>query len=290
MGVQEARGQQVRNINWHSHLDLGSPSGDAKTKPALEERKAFNLEKYLRASGATRPEAFDWSDCAPRLDDEALFCLGYMMDIEAHTIVYLRELLSTTVIEDPSVTAFLTCWNYEEFFHSQVLKQFLTSQGITIDDQRFTNLRRQKAADHLVQIVSQLLSRMTRHLPAVQMTWGAINELMGIECYRALAERTQHPLLGTILDEIIKDERRHFSFYFNQAKVRLRPRAAQVLTTVILKYLWTPVGRPVRGETATRRLQNYLYPNESARLRFFELDSTIARLPGLGWFNLATRY
>jgi hypothetical protein len=47
---------------------------------------------------------------------------------------------------------------------------------------------------------------------------------------------------------------------------------------------------PVRGEAATRRLQNYLYPNESARLRLFELDSTIARLPGLGWFNLATRY
>jgi hypothetical protein len=290
MGVQEARSRQVRNINWHSRLDVGSPSGDAKTKPALEERKAFNLEKYLRASGATRPEAFDWSDCGPRLDDEALFCLGYMMDVEAHTIVYLRELTSTKVIEDPSVTAFLTCWNYEEFFHSQVLKQFLTSQGITIDDERFAKLRRQKAADHLVQIASRLLSRMTRHLPAVQMTWGAINELMGIESYRALAERTQHPLLGTILDQIIKDERRHFSFYFNQSKARLRPRAAQVLTTILIKHLWTPVGCPLRGHPATRRLQNYLYSNESDRLRLFELDSTIARLPGLGWFNLATRY
>lgn len=285
MGVQQAG-----NINERPRLDVGNPLRDRKAGPALELWTAFNLEKYLRASGATRPEAFDWSDCGPRLDDEALFCLGYMMDVEAHTIVYLRELMSTKVIEDPSVTAFLTCWNYEEFFHSQVLKQFLTSQGITIDDQHFTNLRRQRAADHFIQIASRLLSRMTRHLSAVQMTWGAINEMMGIESYSALAERTQHPLLCTILNQLIKDERRHFSFYFNQAKARLRPRAAQVLTTILIKHLWTPVGCPLRGHPATRRMQNYLYSNESGRLRLFQLDSTIARLPGLGWFNLSTQY
>ena len=282
--------RQARRIDRQPQLDLGKSLGNTKRRPALEESTVFNLEKYLRASGATRPEAFDWRDSAPRLEDEALFCLGYMMDIEAHTIIYLHELLSTNVVQDPSITAFLTCWNYEEFFHSQVLKQFLTSQGVTIDDQRFVNLRRQTAADRIVRIGSRLLSRMTRHFPAVQMTWGAINEMVGVESYRALAERTQHPLLGTILNQIIKDERRHFSFYFNQAKARLRPRAAQVIATAVIKYLWTPVGSPVRGEAATRRLQNYLYPNESARLRLFELDSTIARLPGFGWFNLATRY
>ena len=285
MGIQLAR-----NINKRPQLDLGEPMGNNELGLAREFNAGFSLEKYLRASGATRPEAFDWSDGSSRLDDEALFCLGYMMDVEAHTIVYLREFLSTSVIEDPAITAFLTCWNYEEFFHSQVLKQFLTSQGLRIEDQRFTNLRRRKPADRFAQIGARLLSRMTRHLSAVQMTWGAINEMIGIESYRALAERTQHPLLGKILNQIIKDERRHFAFYFNQAKARLRPRTAQALTTVLIKYLWTPVGSPLRGEAATRRLQNYLYPNESARRRLFELDSTIARLPGLGWFNLATRY
>src|SRR5271169_5444692 len=94
-----------------------------------------------------------------------------------------------------------SCWNYEEFFHSEVLKQFLTSQGVTVDDQRFADLRRQTPADRLAQIGARLLSRMTRHFPAVQMTWGAINEMVGIESYRALAERTQHPLLGTILNQ-----------------------------------------------------------------------------------------
>jgi hypothetical protein len=32
------------------------------------------------------------------------------MDIESHTIIYLREMLSTAVAEDASITAFLSCW------------------------------------------------------------------------------------------------------------------------------------------------------------------------------------
>ena len=57
----------------------------------------FDLEKYLRNAGATRPDSFDWSDPGPRLEDEALFCVGYMMDIESHTVIYMKELLSTSV-------------------------------------------------------------------------------------------------------------------------------------------------------------------------------------------------
>jgi hypothetical protein len=101
---------------------------------ARAHRDQFDLEKYLRNSGATRPDSFDWSDPGPRLDDETLFCLGYMMDIESHTVIYMKELLSTSVAEDPSITAFLSCWVYEEFFHSQVLKRLLESQGLAIDD------------------------------------------------------------------------------------------------------------------------------------------------------------
>ena len=87
----------------------------------------FDLDRYLKLSGATRPEAFDWSRPGPALDPDALFCLGYMMDIESHTIIYMQELLSTSVVEVVTITSFLSCWVYEEFFHSQVLKRFLQS-------------------------------------------------------------------------------------------------------------------------------------------------------------------
>ena len=151
-----------------------------------------------------------------------------MMDIESHTIIYLREMLSTAVAEDPSITAFLSCWAGEEFFHSQVLKRLLKSQGVAIDDRRFAALRRAKPADYLALKFARLLSRLTRHFPAVHMAWGAINELSTLTGYRALIDATSHPLLATVLSRIIKDERRHFSFYFNQARLRLRPRAAQL--------------------------------------------------------------
>jgi hypothetical protein len=253
-------------------------------------RQSFDLEKYLRTSGGTRPETFDWSDPGPRLDDDALFCVGYMMDIESHTIIYLREMLSTAIAEDASITAFLSCWAGEEFFHSQVLKRLLESQGAAIDDRRFTALRRARPADYVAQKFARLLSRMTRHFPAVHMTWGAINELSTLTGYRALIDRTGHPLVSAVLSRIIKDERRHFSFYFNQARWRLQPRAAQVLTSLLVRHFWTPVGSPVRGDADARRICGYLFGDEQGPRRLAEHDSTIARLPGLGWFDLASRY
>src|SRR5215469_4680947 len=193
----------------------------AHLKDVGEVCRKFDLEKYLRIAGATRPDIFDWSDPGPRLDDDALFCLGYMMDIESHTIIYLREMLSTAVAEDVSITAFLSCWAYEEFFHSQVLKRLLANQGVAIDDGRFAALRRARPADYLALKFARLLARATRHFAAVHMTWGAINELSTLTGYHALIERTRHPLLATVLGRIVKDERRHFSFYFSQARMRL---------------------------------------------------------------------
>src|SRR5271156_4527515 len=130
---------------------------------AHAHRDQFDLEKYLRNSGATRPDSFDWSDPGPRLEDEALFTLGYMMDIESHTVIYMKELLSTSVAEDPSITAFLSCWVYEEFFHSQVLKRFLETQGLIIEDARFKELRRIKPARQMVEKLAAVASHLTRH-------------------------------------------------------------------------------------------------------------------------------
>jgi len=48
---------------------------------------AFDLNRYLRVCGATKPECFDWTTPQPRLGDDALFTIAYMMDIESHTIV-----------------------------------------------------------------------------------------------------------------------------------------------------------------------------------------------------------
>lgn len=233
-------------------------------------------------AGGTRPEAFDWSDPGPRLDDDALFCIGDMMDIESHTIIYLREMLSTAVAEDASITAFLSCWAYEKFFHSQALERLLENQGVTINDRRFATLRRARPADYLAQKFARLLSRLICHFPAVHMAWGAINELSTLTGYHALIDRTRHPLLTIMLSRIIKDERRHFSFYINQAHLRLQPCAARIMTSLIVPNFWTPVGSPVRGDADARRICGYLFGDDQGPCRLAEHDSMIARLSGLG--------
>lgn len=261
---------------------------------------AFDLDRYLRVCGATKPECFDWTAPQPRLSDDALFTIAYMMDIESHTIVYLRDLLSTSVVRDNEVTTFLSCWTYEEFFHSLLLRRFLTTQEVAIDDQHFADLRgRTSLADRFIRPGVAILSRLTRHFPAVHMTFGAINEISTLTGYQALIGRTdfthdrsdsQRPLLTTILERIIKDERRHFAFYFNQARRRLRVPAARRLTALLVRNFWTPVGVTVRGDPAMRRVCAYLFPGDHGVERLGAVDRSIARLPGLEWFDLGARY
>ena len=261
---------------------------------------AFDLDRYLRVSGATKPDTFDWNTPQPRLSGDALFTLAYMMDIESHTIVYLRDLLSTRVVRDNEVTAFLSCWAYEEFFHSLLLRRFLATQGVAIEDQRFADLRsRTSLADRAIRPGIAVLSRMTRHFPAVHMTFGAINEISTLTGYQALISRTDftrdrsdspRPLLTAILKRIIKDEHRHFAFYFNQAMRRLRAPAARRLTALLVRNFWTPVGVTVRGDPAMRRVCAYLFPGEDGVERLSAVDRSIARLPGLEWFDLGARY
>jgi hypothetical protein len=261
---------------------------------------AFDLDRYLRVSGAIKPESVDWTLPQARLSDDALFTIAYMMDIESHTIVYLRDLLSTHVVRENEVTAFLSCWAYEEFFHSLLLRRFLATQNVAIDDQRFADLRsRTSLADHAIRPGIAILSRVTRHFPAVHMTFGAINEISTLTGYNALIRATENPrdgsggrrsLLTTILERIIKDERRHFSFYFNQARLRLRPPAARRLTAFLVRNFWTPVGVTVRGDPSMRRVCAFLFPGPTGVAHLTSVDRTIARLPGLEWFNLGANY
>jgi len=56
------------------------------------------------------------------------------------------------------------------------------------------------------------MCHLTRHFHAAYLTWGADQELTTLEGYGVLAARTANPLLRSILQCMIKDGRRHFSF------------------------------------------------------------------------------
>src|SRR5215207_10152710 len=93
--------------------------GDVMSQPTVVE---FDLDRYLRNSKKVDLSGIDWEEVPNHLlTDGDVMCLHYMMDIETHTVIYLRDLLATRVAADPQITAFLSCWVYEELWHGEVL-------------------------------------------------------------------------------------------------------------------------------------------------------------------------
>jgi hypothetical protein len=75
---------------------------------ALEE---FDLDRYLRASKRVDLSGVAWDRVGEHpLSEAEARCLAYMMDIETHTVIFLRDLLATRAASEPDVTAFLACW------------------------------------------------------------------------------------------------------------------------------------------------------------------------------------
>ena len=242
------------------------------------ESERFDLEAYTSRSRALDLTGIAWDD-VPRhpLPPDAVRTLRYMQDIETHTIVYLRELLSTRAIDDPEVATFLACWFYEETFHGRALARFLEAAGhTTVQRER----SRPALAQRLESIGMGLMARAWRDFVAVHMVWGAINELTTLTGYQRLSALAGHPVLSELLSRIMRDESRHFSFYYRQAECRLaRPGAARV-ARFLVDHFWDPVGSGVQPAEETRFLATYLLGGAAGRAAARKIDATIRCLPG----------
>ena len=247
----------------------------------------FDVEKYIRHSRKLDISDLELGRAAdyPLTDDEVR-CLTYMMDIEGHTIVYLKSILNTCAIRDPQTTAFLSCWAYEEFFHSYTLRQFLKAAGAAVSANRIVEVQQQASwRIWFEQMGSSLICQVSQHFHAVYLTWGAISELTTLEGYGVLAGRTRNPLLAEILRRLAKDERRHFSFYYNKARTQLQPKNAQRLTKFILQKFWMPVGEGVKPDSEVEWVGRYILGDAPGAEVAARIDHTIARLPGMAWFR-----
>ncbi len=255
---------------------------DAQTSSA-----EFDLERYLRNSKKVDISDLDLDEAAKYpLTTEEIRSLTYMMDIESHTIVYLRSILSTCAIEDPDTTAFLSCWAYEEHFHGRTIGQFLTACGVEHSRDRIAEVQRSTSyTEWLKDMGASLICQLSRHFHGAYLTYGAISELSTLEGYGVMARRTQNPILAEIMRRLAKDERRHFSFYYNKAKSQLRHRNAQRLTTFIIKHFWLPVGGGVKPDAEVNWILRYILNGSDGEAVAQRIDAMIARLPGLGWFN-----
>jgi rubrerythrin len=272
-------------------------------------RVEFDLDRYLRNSKKVDLSGVYWNRVPDHpLSDGDVMCLHYMMDIETHTVIYLRDLLSTRAAVDPEITAFLSCWVYEELWHGEAFSDFLRSYGIEVPAEpklpdgstpmpthpnRWRDLRVRMGVGNGLGILPTMLGSMvTRDFAAIHMMWGAVNELTTLTGYHALMRRCAHPELHKLLRKVIQDERRHFAFYRAQAKARMqRSRTARRMVRFVLKRLWTPVGAGVKTEEEVDALAIYLFGDGGAgREQVREIDRTISDVPGLEGLTLLEDY
>ncbi len=265
----------------------------------------FDIDRYLRNSRRLDLSDVDWERIPDHpLSDGDVMCMHYMMDIETHTVIYLRDLLATRAAHDPHITAFLSCWVYEELWHGEAFSDFLRRYGIEVPAEpklpdgstpmptrpnRVHRVREQLGAGHKLSLLPTMFgSMLTRDFIAIHMTWGAINELTTLTGYYQLIRRCDHPVLHQMLRKVIQDERRHFAFYRAQAKARLtaRPSAGRLVRWVLERF-WTPVGAGVKSQEEVDALALYLFGDSSeGREAIREMDATIAELPGLKGLTL----
>jgi len=254
--------------------------------------RGFDLNKYLRASRKLDLDGIDF-DAVPRypLSREEVRCLTYMMDIETHTVIYLRDLLTTQAAYDPDVTAFLSLWVYEEFWHGEALGRFLRSAGERFSPDRTGQIRRSAGLKDLFGTMGKMVTaRVLPDFVAVHMTWGAMNELATRHGYHRVMAKTRHPILVELLTRIVKDERRHYAFYYNQARSRLDGNAkAQKLVRWALDKMWAPVGTGVRPQHETDFVVLQLFGDDAGRAVVREMELEMSKLPGLDGMRLMRR-
>jgi rubrerythrin len=267
----------------------------------------FDLDRYLRASKKVDLSGVRWDEIKRHpVPVEVARTLAYMMDIESHTVIYLRDLLATKAAFDPEVTAFLSCWVYEELWHGEAFSRFLGEAGYALppDDSRpgwddpypsrsarNSWIRRAMGskgyAAHIATMVAQVF---VDDFVALHMTWGAVNELSTLTGYHRLMAKSDHPVLGDLLTRIVKDERRHFAFYRAQARMRLaRSAQARRVTRWAMDHVWAPVGTGVRPQRETDFVVTWLFGDEDGRAAADEMDATIRQLPGFSDARLARR-
>ena len=233
------------------------------------------IAQHIAVSKKVDFEDLDWKLARRHgLTPHEIESLGYFADVESQTVYYFLEVAKLQVAKRPEFLTFLTMWNYEEYFHSHALRQ---------------GARLKATLEDWFQIALSRLAPDT--FIALWMTWGATQELLTTQAYEEIAATTSNPVAEELCRRIAKQERRHFAYYFGQARKRLEGRSwAQRFTRWIAKKFYAPVGGGVKTDAEGARLVAQLFPGD----RIFEVMSYIekrmAQLPGMDSLDCCTRW
>ncbi|BDI23710.1 ferritin-like domain-containing protein [Herbiconiux sp. L3-i23] len=246
---------------------------------------AFDIDEYTETSESVGWEDLDFDAFkTDPLPEQTLRSLRYMCDVEYHTVCYLRDLLVTPSHKERDVSAFMTMWNREEFWHGEALAHVLGLHGVTVD---FDELKAKRLKlgwrDKLGPLRQSILGNVVGNdFVAVHMSWGAANEWSAVAAYRRLAKLEKHPTLSPLLQRIAQQETRHVAFYASQARARLeKSKVAQKLTRLALQNAWAPVGTSISDPADVTHVMGHLFGSEEGMKEVRRIDANIAKLPGM---------
>jgi hypothetical protein len=186
-------------------------------------------------------------------------------------------------------------WNYEEYFHSLAITRLLKECGVEIDDPtaRSTKVRANALIKSKIEDFAQtaMAKLVPQRFVALWMFWGALQECLTMQAYEAVIRDTKNPVLAEMFRRIAKQERRHFAYYFGQARERLaNNKANQRFCRFIAQRFYSPVGSGIKTEEQIAEQMGRIFPRE----RLFEVMSYIerrmAQLPGMAGLDSLTRY
>jgi rubrerythrin len=255
-----------------------------------------DIAQHIAVSHKVEFEDLDWDQARKiGLTREEIGSLTYFTDVESQTVYYFLEVAKLQAARDPELLTFLTMWNYEEYFHSHALTRLLTECGVPVESatERSTKIRagaRFKA--RLEDLVQTLIAKlMPRTFVALWMFWGALQECLTTQAYEVLARNTQNPVLAELCRRIAKQERRHFAYYFGQARQRLDGNSwAQRFTRWIARKFYAPVGNGVKTEVELARLVAELFPGDKIFEVMSYIEKRMGQLPGMDGLDCCTRW
>jgi hypothetical protein len=246
---------------------------------------AFDVDKFTSTSVSVNWDDLDLESFRTNpLPEQSLRTLRYMTDVEYHTVCYTRDLLTTPSHKEADMSAFMTMWNREEFWHGEALATVLSMHNITVDfDEVKASRLKLGWKDRLDPIKQSIAGKIVGNdFVAVHMAWGAANELSAIQAYHRMAELEKDPVLAELLRRIAKQEARHVAFYTSQARDRLaKSKKAQVIARFALGKFWAPVGSSIMERSEVQHVMNHLMSGPDGRKAARRIDSAIGGMPGL---------
>jgi rubrerythrin len=255
-----------------------------------------DIAQHIAVSDRVEIEDLDWELARKHgLTDHEVESLKFFADVESQTVYYFLEVAKLQVVRDPELLTFLTMWNYEEYFHSHAITRLMQECGVKIETATERGTKVRAGARFKAKLEDFLQTMMAKTMPkrfvALWMFWGALQECLTMQAYEEVIRTTQNPVLAEMFRRIAKQERRHFAYYFGQARDRLtdNPRA-QRFCLFIAKHFYGPVGSGVKTEAEAAALVARLFPGK----RIFDVMSYIerrmAQLPGMERLDACTRW